>query len=182
MSVLERKAGYGSLKFNLRVAVVDKETGEESQVYVKENDVGDVQLTQMMCANLFDTTQTTVVKDTGGTARTVSANTAITGVNIVAGTGGTTAAVTDYQLGAIVSSPAGAGTQAATVGTVNTTTGVVLLTANMNGPSSTTTYKEIAIYVTTASYTFQVARDYYSSGWPVSTTQYLAVTYTITPS
>jgi hypothetical protein len=135
-----------------------------------------------MCAQIFDTTQTTVVKDTGGTSRTVSANSTVSAVNIVAGTGGTTAAVTDYQLGTQVTSPAGAGSQAATVNTVNTSTGVVTLTANMNGPSSSTTYKEIGIYITIGSYVFQVARDYNSSGWSVSTTQYLAVTYTITPS
>jgi hypothetical protein len=182
ISLAIAKALYGALKFNLRVSVIDSETGEESQVWEKIGDVGDVQLVQLICAQIFATSQSSCVKDTGGTLRTISAGSSVTAVQIVAGTGGTTAAVTDYQLGTIVSSPAGAGTQTATVNTVSTTAGTVTLTANMNGPSSATTYKEVGIYVTIATYTVQVARDYNSGGWSVSTTQYLAVTYTITPS
>jgi hypothetical protein len=172
--------GCGALKFNLRVSVVDKETGEESQVFEKIGDVGDVQLVQMLCAQLFNTTQTSVVKDTGGTLRTISAGNATTAVYIVAGTGGTTAAVTDYQLG--TQATGSTGNQTATVNAVSTSAGTVTLTANMQGPASNTTYHEVGIYIANSSYTIQVARDYNSTGWAVTTTQYLAVTYTITPS
>jgi hypothetical protein len=170
----------GKVKLDVEVAVVDKNTGERSQIY-KGPDPGTVQLSQLMCANILNTTQTTVVKDTTNTARTVSANTAITGVNIVAGTGTGAGAVTDYTLSA--KSATGQGTKAGTIGAVNTTSGAFTITANMDAPSgSTIVYGEIGIEVTTASYSFLIARGTTGGTWSVDTSHYLAVTYTITPS
>lgn len=173
------REGYGSVKFNVNVAVIDQQTGMRTQIWEKINDVGDVQLVQLLCANLFGAAQS-AVKDITGTNRSVAANSAVTAIQIVAGTGGAAAVVTDYKLGAIV--PGGQGTQNATVNTVDTTTGAVTLTANMLAPASTITYKEIGVYVTIGGNTFQVARDYNDTGWTVTTMQYLQVTYTITPS
>ena len=154
---------------------------DESQYFVDDVHGGTVQLSQLMCANLFATTQTTVVKDTSNTARTVSANSATSVIQIVAGTAGTTAAVTDYQLNTQSASTQGA--QTATVSAVNTSTDVFTLTANMAAPGSgSIVYKEVGIYLTCATYVFCVARDYNGGGWSVDTTHYLAVTYTVTIS
>lgn len=190
-----RVTGYGALKFQVEVAVMDKATGKVSKIprkwwqiwkpklvdniWRKKGDVGDVQFVQLIAAWL-GSAQSSCVKNTSGTAESISAGATPTAVNVVAGTGGTTAAVTDYTLGAQVSG--GPGSQTATIGAVNTTTGVLQITANMQGPASATTYKEIGIYLTISSYTIQICRDYNSSGWSVSTTQYLSVTYTLTPS
>ncbi len=171
----------GDVHLKVRVAVVDKKTGEESQVFVDDEHGGTVQLSQLICAQLLLSTQTTVVKDTGNTARTVSANSTITAVNVVAGTGGTTAAVTDYVLGAPVANQQG--NQTATVSAVNTSTDVFTVTANMAAPSSgTTVYKEVGVQIVTGGFTFQAARDYNAGGWSVDTVHYLAVTYTVTIS
>lgn len=171
----------GKLKVAIRVSVKDKNTNEESQVWTDEHDIGTVQQTQIFEAQLLNKTQTTAVKDITGTAETVSANSTISAVDVVAGTGGTTAAVTDYVLGA--QSSDGQGSQAATVNAVSTSTGVFTVTANMSAPSSgTIVYHEVGITITIGSYTFLITRDYNGTGWSVDTTHYLAVTYTITPS
>lgn len=173
------KKGACHLKVN--VAVVDKVTGQRSQEFEDDVHGGTVQLSQLLCANILGATQTTVVKDTGNTARTVSANSATSIIQMVAGTAGTTAAVTDYALTTQSSSTQGA--QTATVSAVNTTTDVFTVTANMAAPGSgTIVYKEVGIYLTCATFVFCIARDYYSAGWSVDTTHYLVVTYTVTIS
>ena len=171
---------HGAIKLKVEVAVVDYKTGERSQVWRKTCDVGTVQFMQCIAATIFATVQTTVVKDTGNTARTVASGAAFTVQQVVAGTAGTTAAVTDYQLTTQSASTQGA--QTATIGTVNTSTGVMLITANMAAPASTIVYKEIGLYATAGTYVFCLARDYNGSGWSVDTSHYLAVTYTLTPS
>ena len=166
--------------FRVRVSVKSILTGEESQVQ-EWDDPGSVQLMQILEANLLDSAQGAVVKDTGGTSRSFSANTSITGINVVAGTDTTAAAVTDYKLNAQSSN--GQGSQAGTVGSVNTTTGVFTVTANMSAPSSgSIVYGEVGLQVTTASYTFSIARGTTGGTWSVDTVHYLAVTYTQTPS
>jgi hypothetical protein len=175
------KAGYGAIKLTVEVAVVDKVSGERSQVKKKVCDVGTVQFMNLIAANVFASAQTSVCKDTGATAtRSVPANSACTTIQVVAGTAGTTAAVTDYMLTTQSASTQGA--QTAVIGTVNTSTGVMLITANMAAPGSTIVYKEIGIYLTANAFIFCVARDYNGSGWSVDTSHYLAVTYTLTPS
>jgi hypothetical protein len=177
---MSQNPNQGNIKLSYRVAVVDKNTGEESQVY-EGPDPGTVQLSNLMCANIFNTAQTSVCKDTGGTTtRTVGANSATSVVQIVAGTDATGAAVTDYKLNA--QSAAGAGAQTATVNVVNTGTGVFTLTANMAAPASQIVYAEIGIYLTCATYVFCVARGTAGGTWTVDTSHYLAVTYTVTPS
>ena len=171
----------GDVHLKVKVAVINKETGKEEQVFVDDEHGGTVQLSQIICANVLGATQTTVVKDTGGVARTVTAGTGPTLVQVVAGTAGSAAAVTDYTLNTQVGSTQGA--QTATVGTVNTSTDVFTVTANMAAPGSgTTVYKEVGIYVTISTFVFCIARDYNSGGWSVDTLHYLAVTYTVTIS
>jgi len=181
MELFERsKAGKGAIKLKVEVAVVDIKTGERSQIKEKLCDVGTVQLMQAICATIFASVQTGVVKDTDNTARTIASGADFTVQQVVAGTAGTTAAVTDYQL--TTQSGGTQGAQTATIGVVNTSTGVVLITANMAAPASEITYKEIGLYVTAGTYVFCLARDYNGTGWVVDTSHYLAVTYTLTPS
>ena len=154
---------------------------EETQVY-SGPDPGTVQLSNLMCANILNTAQTSVCKDTGGTAtRTVGANSATSALQIVAGTDTTAAAVSDYRMNA--QSSGGQGAKTPTVNVVNTSTGVFTITANMDAPSpSTIVYGEIGIYVTAATYVFCIARGTSGGTWSVDTSHYLAVTYTVTPS
>jgi hypothetical protein len=177
-------------KVSCKVQVIDKETGKVVQETDAPGDLGTLQAAQIMCANMLDTAQTSAVKDITGTARTVSANSAVSAVNVVAGTGSggestgssTAASVTDYALGAIVSGTQG--TQTATInspsGWSSGTSGTFTITANMAAPSSATTYYEVGIEITIGSYTFLIAHNVNTSGWSVSTTQYLAVTFTQT--
>lgn len=173
-------AGKGALKLMVEVAVVDKITGLRSQVKRKMCDVGTVQFMQLIAGTVFNTTQSNVIKDTTNTTRTHTAGDNITAVNVVAGTAGTTAAVTDYQIN--TKSGGGQGTQTGSVGAVNTGTGVLQITANMAAPGSTIVYKEIGIECVANTYNYLVARDYNGTGWSVDTSHYLAVTYTLTPS
>ncbi len=172
----------GKVHIKVQVDVVNKKTGKVEKRWIDNYNGGTVQLSNLIAANIFGAAQTSVCKDTGGTAtRTVAANSATSAWQIVAGTGGTTAAVTDYVLGTQVANQQGI--QTPTVSAVNTSTDVFTLTANMAAPSSgTTVYKEVGIYVTAATYVFCVARDYNSGGWSVDTVHYLAVTYTVTIS
>jgi hypothetical protein len=171
---------YGRFKLTYRVSVKDSITGEESQVY-EGPDPGTVQLSNLMCANILNTAQTGVCKDTGGTAtRTVGANSSTSALQIVAGTDTTGAAVTDYKLNS--QSGGGQGAQTPTVNVVNTTTGVFTITANMSAPGAQIVYGEIGIYVTAATYVFCIARGTAGGTWTVDTSHYLAVTYTVTPS
>jgi hypothetical protein len=176
MSKSEKKSMF---KVKLRVAIVNKQTGKED--YVTEfEDPATVQFSDLVCANMLNTTETTCVKDTGGTSRTVSANSATSTVQVVAGTDTTAAAVTDYKLNA--QSGGGQGAQTATANTVNTSTGVFTVTANMAAPASTIVYGEIGIYLTCATYVFCICRGTAGGTWSVDTSHYLAVTYTFTPS
>jgi hypothetical protein len=180
------------MRVSCKVEVIDKETGKVVQSTETPCDLGTLQLAQIMCANMLNSGfGSAAIYDTSGTQRAFSANTAITGVNVVAGTGSgaestghaTAAAVTDYALGAIVSG--GQGTQAATIAPPSGwsgSSGTFTITANMNAPGSNMIYYEVGIYITTASYTFMIAHNVNTSGWSVSTTQYLAVTFTQTIS
>jgi hypothetical protein len=173
----------GKVHVKCRVAVVNKETGKEEEVWIDNYHGGTVQLSNLIAANILGAAQTSVCKDTAGTAtRTVAANSATSAWQIVAGTAGTTAAVTDYQLNTQYTTVAGCGAQTPTVNAVNTSTDVFTVTANMQGPPATVVYKEVGIYVTAATYVFCIARDYNSGGWSVDVLHYLAVTYTITIS
>lgn len=174
------QAGKGSIKVQVEVAVVDKVTGQRTQVKKKLCDVGTVQFMQAIAAKVFASVQTNVVKNTSNTTQTIAANEDTSLVQVVAGTAGTTAAVTDYQIN--TQSGGGQGAQTATIGTVNTGTGVLQITANMAAPASEITYKEIGIYITSNTQVFCLARDYNGTGWVVDTSHYLAVTYTLTPS
>ena len=180
--VLFKPFKKGNVHIKCHVAVVDKETGEKSQVFEDDTHGGTVQLSNLICANILGAAQTSVCKDTGGTTtRSIPANSATSAWQIVAGTAGTTAAVTDYQLNTQQGSTQGA--QTPTVNAVNTSTGVFTVTANMAAPGSgTIVYKEVGIYVTANGFVFCIARDYNGSGWSVDTTHYLAVTYTVTIS
>src|SRR5208337_427631 len=163
------------IKLRYRVSVVDVKTGkeEEGQTYESGDDPGTVQLSNLMCANILNTAQTGVCKDTGGTGtRTVGANSATSALQIVAGTDTTGAAVSDYKLNS--QSGGGQGAQTPTVNVVNTTTGVFTITANMSAPGAQIVYGEIGIYVTAATYVFCIARGTAGGTWTVDTSHYLA--------
>jgi hypothetical protein len=167
--------------FKLRVAVKDKITGEEKLVWEDiVSDPATQQMAQIFQALFLNTAQSSSVKDTGGTSRSVAAQAAASAPTVVAGSGGTTAAVTDYKLGFQVSG--NQGSQPATPGSISGwsgSTGSFTITANMAAPSSgTIVYTEVGITITIGGYVFLIARYYYSSGWSVGTTNYLAITYT----
>lgn len=151
------------------------ETGRYSNKYDLETQA----FAQFVLNNVFGSAQT--ITDTGGTGRALSALSATSTYNIVAGTDTTAAAVTNTNLGA--QSTTTSGVHTATIGAYSGsgTSGSFTLTATItNGSGSSITYGEVGIELTSATFVFLLARDVLSPTIPVSNTGTLAVTYTLT--
>lgn len=134
-------------------------------------------------AGIFASTQT--VTDTTNTGRSVAAAYTPSTFQIVAGTGTTAAATLDYVLQSQSASTSGYVTAAINAYADSGTTGNFTVTGTItNGSGGTITYGEIGIYLTISSHVFMVCHDIINgaTGFPVSNTGTLAVTYTITNS
>lgn len=164
----------------LKVDVVGRDAdGTETGHYSNEFDLETQAFAQFVLANLFATAQT--ISDTGGTGRSIGANSAVSAPVVVAGTSTTAAQVTDTNLGA--QSAGGAGSQTAVMGAYSGsgTSGSFTVTATItNGSGGAITYGEVGLKITAATFTFLIARDILSPTIPVSNTGTLAVTYTLT--
>lgn len=128
-------------------------------------------------ANILNNAPSNQIKDTGGTLRSITANTATSSLTGQAGTTGTAAAVTDNVLGAV--------TETATP-TVNanpntgTTSGTFTVTFTITAGADRA-YAEVGLIVTKATFIFLLCHDTFTA-LNVSNTGTLAVTYTFTNS
>jgi hypothetical protein len=170
----------GQICIKVRVAVVDKKTGEESQVHESTRDMSVANFIYLSIDNIFGRAQVAV--DITGTNRSITANTAVTAVNVVAGTGTTSPLWSDYALQTPVSGGAGSATAIIGAYSGSGSSGSFTISGNMSSPNSTTVYHEVGIYLTLSGYQFMIAHDVSATGWSVDTSHYLAVTYTITQS
>lgn len=175
----KEESRQGGVKLKLHLEAKD-EQGNITGVYDNPNDLATNQFAGFINTNLLDTGET--IKDTAGTGNAISANSAATSPTIVAGTGTTAAAVTDYALqtpvsgssgsvGATVGAPSGSGTS----GTI-TITGTIT-----NSSGSNITYSEVGIEITVGGNTYLISHDVFT-GLTVSNGGTLAVTYTLTYS
>ena len=118
------------------------------------------------------------VKDTGNTARSLSANSAHSSLTGRAGTNATTAAVTDYALGTETE------TQATVTVNANpntgTTSGTFTVTFTITAGADRL-YAEVGLTVVQQTWTFLITHDVFTA-LNVSNTGTLAVTYTFTNS
>jgi hypothetical protein len=131
------------------------------------------QFAQFVQANILNSAQT--VTDTSNTARSVSANSASTAINIVAGTSTTAATFTDFKLG--TQQGGSSGSQAATVNAISGQSFTVTATIT-NTSGGSVNYAEVGIQNTAATFTFQLCHDVFTAV-TVSNNGTLAVTYTI---
>lgn len=152
-----------------------------------EHDMGLYAFAAALIANVFDTANTaTSVPDTGDTSRSWAANSATSALQLVAGSGVTAPSFGDYQVQTQLATTSG--TAAAVVGTTitnNGTNGTFTITGTFtNGTGSNATYGNIGIYLTANAFVFMVAHDQTNggSGYVVSATGTVAVTYTVTVS
>lgn len=153
---------------------------------VNERDLETSQLMQLIALNVFGVTSLNPIKDTGGTNRSPSANSAASALTIVAGTSTTTPTVADNALGAPVSGSSGY-TTSVTVALVGETgaSGSISLTGTItNATGSNINYGEVGITVTVATFVFLLLHDLAQTSAPyyyqVSPNGTLAVNYTLT--
>ncbi len=143
---------------------------------VEKGDICLKQLAQLFQINLLNTGGATVT-DTSNAGHVVSANTAVTAVQIVAGTDSTSPAYNDYHLIAAVDSPV-TGTVGAVSGSGTTT--LFHITGSVTAGSSRT-YKEVGLQITVNSNIYMLCRDVFNgtTGLAVASSGTLAVDYLI---
>ncbi len=147
-------------------------------VYKNEYDLGTKQFAQLVQTNILDTAQT--ITNTSGTGESIAVNSASTSPTILAGTGTTAAAVTDYALQTPTSGSSGSIAATINAYSGSGTSGNFTVTGTITNTSgSTITYSEVGIEVTVSTYTFLITHDVFT-GLSVSNNGTLAVTYTIT--
>jgi hypothetical protein len=149
-------------------------------VHDNQLDLGTIQLLWLMMNNLLDTAAS-AVPDTANVSRSLSVNSAATVPQIVAGTGTTAAAVSDYKLQTQATTTSGY----VTAVTANPSGSTMVITGTITNTSGgTLAYDEVGIYITVATWVFMLAHDAPLTGGPfnVSNNGTLAVTYTATVS
>ena len=168
----------------LKVKVVARDADGTIVGQTEMDDLSTKALAQLIQNNILDSAQT--ITDTTDTARSLTVNSAATVPMIVAGTGSTAAAFTDYALTAIATGGTyggsnSSGNQAATVNAISSNTFTVTGTIT-NSSGSAITYAEVGMACTVSTYTFLLAHDIPngSTGYTVSNGGTLAVTYTAT--
>ncbi len=122
-----------------------------SGTYENVDDLFTAAFAAFVQANIMNSNANPNVKDTGGTSRAINANSAVSALTIVAGTGTTAAAVSDNAL----------------QGTITNTSGASIA------------YSEVGITVTAATFVFLIAHDVFTA-LNVSKNGTLQVTYTAT--
>lgn len=195
-------SGFGGLHLGVKVVArnpcpehgfVHAETDACQKGFIgksyKEYDMGIRAFSALLIANVFNAATTSDIKDTSNATHTISANTATSAVGIRAGSGVTTPVFSNYVIETpLTNSPAGTGLIAATVNntiTDNSTNGTFTITGTLtNGTAGNLTYGNIGIEVTAATFVYLVSHDQTNgaSGYVVSASGTVAVTYTITVS
>ena len=193
-------SGYGGLKIGMEVVArnpcpIHKLThtqDDECQMgfvgkTYDEHDMGLYAFAASLIANVFNQSNTaTSVPDTGNTSRSWAANSAVSALSLVAGSGVTGPTFPDYVIDTAIAG--GSGTATPTVGTTITSlgsSGTFLITGTFtNSSGSNKTYGNVGIYVTANTYVFMLAHDQTNgaSGYVVSNSGTVALTYTITVS
>lgn len=163
----------GGIYWKIELVAKD-ENGNETGRYINDYDLGTKQFAQFVQNNILDTAES--VTDTGGTSRSLSANSATSSVNIVAGIGTSAANFTDHAL--TTPTAGSSGTIAGTVNAISSNTFTVTGTIT-NTSGSTINYAEVGITVVSATYTFLLTHDVFSA-LGVSNNGTLAITYTAT--
>jgi hypothetical protein len=139
---------------------------------VRYSDMAVIGLAQFIQANILATAET--IKDTGGTNRSISANTSTGTLRVVVGTTGTAPTFTDNALGA--QSAGTSGYMSATVNAISgsqfTVTGTIT-----NSSGNSITYAEMGETLVAATYTFLLSHSTFT-GLPVSNGGQLACTDT----
>lgn len=165
------------IKAKLELVAKDKD-GNITGTYCNEDDLFTKQFAQMTQLNIFNTAET--ITTTSNVAEALTVNNAATAPTIVAGTGTTAAAVTDYNLQSQSS-----GTSGSVAATINAysgsgTSGHYTITGTItNSSGGNITYSEVGLEVTVATYVFLLTHDVFT-GLVVSNLGTLAVTYTLT--
>ena len=158
----------------------------------KEYDMGLRGFSAMLIANVFKTATTADIKDTSNVSQTITANSAVTTCQLVAGAGVTAPVFSNYdvQSTGIAGDPTFDGNSPITATVNNTITdnssnGTFTITGTFtNNYAGNETYGNIGIYITNSVSTFMMAHDQTNggSGYVVSHLGTVAVTYTITVS
>ena len=168
-------------KAKIKLEIVARDAnGVETGHYVNLNDLATKQFAQIIQNNILDTAES--VLDTSNTARALSVNSASTAPTIVAGTGTTAAAVTDYALTTPTSGSSGSVAATINAYSGSGTSGSFTVTGTITNTSGNTiNYSEVGLEVTIATYTFLITHDVFTAQG-VSNNGTLAITYTITLS
>ena len=139
----------------------------------EKDDLSTQQLAQLVQLNILNTNNT--IKDTSNTTHSETANTAASSPTILAGTGTTAAAVTDYTLQTQTE------TVAATIGSISGwsgTSGTFTVTGTITAGANRA-YAEVGLRVTVNTHLYLICHDVFSA-LNVSNGGTLAVTYTFT--
>jgi hypothetical protein len=142
------------------------------------------QWAQIGIVNMLDgATQT--ITDTSNATHSVTANSAVSAPTLVAGSGTTTPAVSDYKLQTQLSGTSGYTTSVTSGGslTESGSSGTYTITGTItNGSGGNLTYAEIGMTVTIGGNVFLILHDLTNgaSGYVVSNGGTCAITYTIT--
>ena len=165
------------VRAKLQLVAKDKD-GNITGTYCNDDDLFTKQFAQITQLNILDTAES--VTDITNTARSLTVNSASTAPTIVAGTGTTAAAVTDYVLQTPTAGSSGSASATINAYSGSGTSGNYTVTATItNSSGSTITYSEVGIEVTISTYTFLITHDVFT-GLAVSNSGTLAVTYTLT--
>jgi len=138
-------------------------------------------------ANCFDFATTgTPVNTTANTAEDITANSAVSAVTIMAGSGTSAPnAATDYVIQSALPGTDGSVAASCTAAFTSSTASLTAfqLTCTMtNAQVTPETYGNIGIYITAGGHTYMLAHDQTNgaTGYPVSPSGTVVVTYTIT--
>ena len=165
------------MKTSVSVVARDKD-GNIIGNYYKEDDLETKQFAQIVQNNIFDTAES--VTDITNTARSLTVNSASTAPTIVAGTGTTAAAVTDYVLQTPVSGSSGSIAATINAYSGSGTSGSFTITGTITNTSGATiNYSEVGLEVTISTYVFLITHDVFTA-LGVSNSGTLAITYTLT--
>jgi hypothetical protein len=153
----------------------------------KEYDMSLKQFAGLVMANCFDFATTgTPVNTTANTAEDITANSAVSAVTIMAGSGTSAPnAATDYVIQSALPGTDGSVAASCTAAFTSSTASLTAfqLTCTMtNAQVTPETYGNIGIYITAGGHTYMLAHDQTNgaTGYPVSPSGTVVVTYTIT--
>jgi hypothetical protein len=144
-----------------------------------ENDIAVEAFANWVQVNILNSTVSNPFKDTGGTNRSPSANTAVTAVNIRAGSGVSAPLFADFAIESPLAG--GSGFNTATINAIGAGNFTVTSTIT-NSSGGNLTYGNVGIEITANAFVYLLTHDQTNAGvgYLVSNLGTVAVTYTIT--